>query len=57
MADPELQPLCTVEHIHPHPRIRVVVVPNALHTIHHDNPEAVVNTALELVAMSGGTDA
>ncbi|KIM63771.1 hypothetical protein SCLCIDRAFT_23949 [Scleroderma citrinum Foug A] len=57
VADPELQPLCTVEHIPPHPRIRVVVVPNASHTIHHDNPESVVNTALELVAMSGGTDA
>ncbi|KIM63750.1 hypothetical protein SCLCIDRAFT_116569 [Scleroderma citrinum Foug A] len=57
LADPELQPVCTVAHIPPHPRIRTVVVPNATHAIHYDNPQAVVNAALELVAMSGSTDA
>ena len=56
LADPELQPVCTVEHIPPHPRIRTVVVPNATHAIHYDNPQAVVNAALELVAMLGSMD-
>ena len=56
-SDPGLQAVCTVEHVPRHPRIRTAVVPNASHWIQYENPEAVVNAALELVAMSGSTDA
>ena len=50
IADPALCDICLVEHFHPHPHIRQVIVPGAGHWIQYDAPDVVVEEALKTVA-------
>ena len=50
VADPELSSICPPELVPAHPQIRrVMTVKGSSHWIQHEDPEVIVNTAMEEV--------
>ena len=50
LADPAIYMICSIEHFHPYPHIRPVIVPGAGHWIQSDFPDILVEEAMKTVA-------